>query len=110
MSFPSLIRTKKRVGNTKCRFCDEEETVLHLFFQCSAAKYVWSVVGTAVGARNRPGSFLQFFWWLPQFINASRNVEITGPAAICWAIWKLRNQACFEKKLIKSPFELIRYS
>ena len=40
----------------------------------------------------------------------SRNVQITGVAAICWAIWKLRNRACFEGKLIKSPIELISYA
>jgi hypothetical protein len=31
-------------------------------------------------------------------------------AAVCWAIWKLRNIACFEKKLISSPFDLISYA
>jgi hypothetical protein len=38
------------------------------------------------------------------------NVQIAGLAAICWAIWKLRNRSCFEKKLIKSPNELISLS
>jgi hypothetical protein len=28
-------------------------------------------------------------------------------AAICWAIWKARNKACFDKKLIKSPVDII---
>jgi hypothetical protein len=36
-------------------------------------------------------------------------VQIVGLAAICWAIWKLRNRACFEHKLIKSPSELISF-
>jgi len=30
-----------------------------------------------------------------------------GLAAICWAIWKARNNICFEKKLISSPTEKI---
>lgn len=30
-----------------------------------------------------------------------------GVAAICWAIWKARNNACFEKKLIKNPVQII---
>jgi hypothetical protein len=59
---------------------------------------------------NRPTSFSQFFWWFPQFFPASRNVQIAGVAAICWAIWKLRNKACFEGKLIHSPVELICYA
>lgn len=48
--------------------------------------------------------------WFPQFVHASRNTQITGLAAICWAIWKFKNRACFERKLINSPFELISYA
>jgi hypothetical protein len=35
-----------------------------------------------VGAFTRLGSFAQFFWWMPQFSRASRNVHIAGMAAI----------------------------
>jgi hypothetical protein len=37
-------------------------------------------------------------------------VQIAGVAAICWAIWKLRNRACFEGKLIQTPVELICFA
>lgn len=40
----------------------------------------------------------------------SRNVHVIGLASICWAMWKLRNRACFEKKLIRSPAEMICYA
>jgi hypothetical protein len=30
------------------------------------------------------------------------NLHIVGIAAFCWAIWKTRNKACFENKLISS--------
>lgn len=30
-----------------------------------------------------------------------------GVSAICWAIWKVRNRACFDKKLIKNPVEIV---
>lgn len=30
-----------------------------------------------------------------------------GLLAICWAIWKSRNKACFEKKIIKNPCEIL---
>jgi hypothetical protein len=97
-------------GSSSCQFCNGTETISHLFFTCPAAKFVWSVVGRLIGAQTRPGSFTQFFWWFPQFVPASRNTQIAGLAAICWAIWKLRNRACFEHKIIKSPLDLISYS
>uniref|UniRef100_A0A453P2P6 Uncharacterized protein n=1 Tax=Aegilops tauschii subsp. strangulata TaxID=200361 RepID=A0A453P2P6_AEGTS len=30
-----------------------------------------------------------------------------GLAAACWAIWLARNRATFEKKQIKTPFEIV---
>jgi hypothetical protein len=97
-------------GNTKCQFCDENETILHLFFTCPAAKFVSSSVARSIGAPTRPGSFAQYFWWIPQFLPVSRNVQIAGVAAICWAIWKMRNRACFEGKLIQTHVELICFA
>jgi hypothetical protein len=97
-------------GNVKCQFCNENESILHLFFSCPAAKFVWSCVARSIGAPTRPGSFTQYFWWIPQFLPVSRNVQIAGVAAICWAIWKMRNRACFEGKLIQTPADLICFA
>jgi hypothetical protein len=97
-------------GDPVCQFCNEHESIIHLFFGCSAAKFVWSAVAIAIKAPTRPGSFSQFFWWFPQFSHASRNTQIAGLAAVCWAIWKLRNRSCFEHKLISSPFDIISYA
>jgi hypothetical protein len=95
-------------GNLHYQFCDQKEKILHLFFSCPAAKYVWTCVAKAIGASTRPGNFSQFFGWFLQHVPAS--VQIPGVASICWAIWKLRNRPCFEGKLINSPIELIFYS
>ena len=31
-------------------------------------------------------------------------------AAICWAIWKKRNEACFENKLLRNPIDILIYA
>jgi hypothetical protein len=51
-----------------------------------------------------------FFGGFPNLSLLARNTQIAGLAAICWSIWKLRNRACFENKLISSPAELINYA
>lgn len=101
---------RKWQGDTKCRFCEEQESIHHLFFGSSAAKYLWGVVSLTIGARSRPGFFAQYFWWISQLLPISRNLQMVGVAAICWVIWKLRIHACFEKKLIRSPAEIVCYS
>ncbi|KQJ99350.1 hypothetical protein BRADI_3g42776v3 [Brachypodium distachyon] len=55
----------------------------------------------------RPNCFSHYFRWLPDLVQLSTNVQIVGLAAVCWAIWKFRNDASFEHKLIKDPAELI---
>ncbi|KQJ88017.1 hypothetical protein BRADI_4g14943v3 [Brachypodium distachyon] len=64
-----------------------------------------------IGAQTRPACFSQYFRWITQHIPISRNLQIVGVAAICWALWKLRNRASFgEQKLIRSPSEIICYA
>jgi hypothetical protein len=105
----NLIR-RNWTGSPLYQFCREHESINHLFFGCVAAIFVWSAVANAIGSPTRTGSFSQFFWWFLKFVSASRNMQIAGLAAICWAIWKLRNRVCFENKLINSPCELISYA
>ncbi|PNT67187.1 hypothetical protein BRADI_3g22341v3 [Brachypodium distachyon] len=47
---------------------------------------------------------------MAQFTTLSRNIQVVALAAVCWAIWKLRNRACFEHKLIRSPAEIVCYA
>jgi hypothetical protein len=45
------------VGDMKFRFCDEDGNIYHLFFSCSKAKYIGSVVSWSFGVNTRPGNF-----------------------------------------------------
>ena len=36
-----------------------------------------------------------------------KEISSLGVAAICWAIWKCRNKAVFEGKVIKNPLKII---
>jgi hypothetical protein len=65
------------------------------------------LVGMVFGASTYPGSFAHYFWWMPQISSASRNVQIAGVAVICRAIWKTRNNSCFERKHLKNTADLI---
>ena len=91
----------------RCNFCLENESVNHLFFDCSMARYIWSLVAYAVGTDCRPCSFDQFWLWAKQFFPLSENFLYVGLAAICWAIWRMRNKIHFDKKVVRSPTEII---
>ena len=65
-------------GDKRCNFCLENESVNHLFFDCSMARYVWSLVAYVVGTDCRPCSFDQFWLWAKQFFPLSENFLYVG--------------------------------
>lgn len=94
-------------GDPSCVFCECFETVNHLFFQCPVSKVIWMVVAKCFGATDIPMNLLQCWQWCEQWLPFGKKYHPWGIGAICWAIWKSRNKACFEKKLIKDTLEII---
>jgi len=92
---------RKWQGDTKCRFCPELETISHMFFEYSMAKFVWSLVAMVVGSSCRPCSYDQFWEWVQKYMPTGSKFHMVGLAAICWAIWRAHNNICFENKLIR---------
>ena len=43
-----VMDRKKWKGDMKCAFCNEKETIRHLFFECNISKYVWSIIDASV--------------------------------------------------------------
>jgi hypothetical protein len=102
----NMLRRKWK-GNPDCYFCDKDESVNHLFFTCSMAKVVWACIAQCLGANNIPHNLNHCWLWLERWLPHGRKLHVWGVVAVCWAIWKSRNRACFDKKLIKNPIEII---
>lgn len=94
-------------GDPKCAFCDNDETISHLFFQCPVARVIWSIIARCFGANNIPSNFHQCWLWCEAWFPFGKKYHPWGVAAICWAIWKSRNRAWFDKKIIKSLLEIL---
>jgi len=101
---------RKWDGNPSCMFCDQLETIDHLFFQCPVAKCVWAMIGQCIGANNTPRDCAQYKLWINMWLPEEQNVHHFGFAAVCWAIWKCRNKAVFDAKLIRHPAEVLLHS
>lgn len=68
---------------------------------------VWGIIGRCIGANDIATNSRQYWLWIDCYIPQCKQSHGFGLAAIRWAIWKARNKACFEKKLIKHPAEII---
>jgi hypothetical protein len=60
-------------------------------------QFVW-------GANNLPGSLLQYKSWTSRWLPGGQPIFYT---TICWAIWKKRNEACFDNKLLRNPADIL---
>lgn len=94
-------------GDPTCRFCNSVETIDHLFFQCPITRVVWGIIASCIGAANIPNNIQQFWNWITNHIPNYKHIHTFGLAVVCWAVWKARNKACFEKKMIKHPAEIL---
>ena len=101
---------RKWIGDPSSKFCDQPETIDHLFFQCSIAKCVWAMIGQCFGANNTSRDCRQYKQWIRKWLPDGHNVYHFNFAAVCWAIWKCRNKAVFDAKLIRHPAEILLHS
>ena len=68
------------------------------------------IVAQSLGAINIPMSLNQFWAWCQTWLPAKSHFHAFLLAAICWATWKTRNDACFNAKMISHPAEIVYYA
>ena len=79
---------RKWVGSPTCHFCNQNESINHLFFE--------KQVGNCCS-----------LGYLEKSNQQVGKIYTSGVATICWAIWKTRNKAYFGGKLLTNPDEII---
>ncbi|CDP09717.1 unnamed protein product [Coffea canephora] len=105
-----LVFKRIHQGDPICDGCGEqEESIEHLFFQCSRAQEVWKMApiqwdGLTEQTRNI------LVWWNSMLeatnrIEGREHVELT--VNILWQIWKRRNEWKFNAKR-RHPWESIK--
>jgi hypothetical protein len=86
-------------GDPSCYFCGSPETVEHLFFECPIEKVICGIVAICFNQNCRPRSYDQFWTWIYSALPSGEKFYMFGLSAI----WKCRNNICFENKKIKHP-------
>lgn len=101
---------EKLQGDSTCYFCDQVESVDHLFFGYVVAKVGWGIVASCFNSQIRPASYEQFWIWISQVLPGGDQFYRLVLAAICWATWKARSKACFDKVIIRYPCDIKKFS
>jgi hypothetical protein len=95
-------------NNSSCSYCGDEETTLHLFFECSRTK---QVIQTLHSLWTK--WYLNFPEWSPQHIlplNFSHNSKLflILTSIALWTIWNVRNTHTIANRLFDSR-EIINF-
>jgi hypothetical protein len=84
-------------GSTKCCFCEKQESVEHLFISCPFAKVLWRMVYFTFDLPPPTNITNMFGNWLNGVDKKSKERIRSGVSALCWSIWKCRNNIIFNK-------------
>lgn len=91
-------------GDKSCAFCGQDECIDHLFFQCSAARLVWSLLKCAFDLNSTPINLDDCFSrWIKTFPKQDKILVLVGVSAMFWSLWKCRNDMCFNRRVNCDP-------
>jgi hypothetical protein len=95
-------------GSKKCCFCNQDESIQHLFISCPLAKVVWRIVHMAFNIIPPKNITNLFGNWLAGVVKKDKVQIRVGVCALLWAIWNVRNDYIFNKA--KNYFLYVGYT
>ena len=102
----NLIK-RRWVGSSRCCFCDQNETIKHLFLDCPLAKLLWRTIHIAFNVSPPISIDTLFGTWLTGVeSNIAGHIRI-GICALLWAIWNCRNDIIFNRKIFINFLQVI---
>jgi len=105
------LHARQIIPSAKCTFCDEDESIKHLFFHCPFAKEVWK---DAPFASNLDTDQILNVQEGIQFAMQTKPLPPTGinsthlAAWIIWSIWLARNQKIFQNRIFSGQNTLLK--
>ena len=80
-------------------YCGEHETIQHIFIECPLAKFLWCTVYFTYDLPPPTNITNMFGNWLNGVDRQSKAFIRIGVSALCWSIWRVRNDIFFNKKI-----------
>jgi hypothetical protein len=94
-------------GSKKWCFCNQDESIQHLFISCPLAKVVWRIVHMAFNIIPPKNITNLFGNWLAGVVKKDKVQIRVGLCALLWAILNVRNDYIFNKRKTTSFMQVI---
>jgi hypothetical protein len=101
------LAMKNWEGCQKCVGCNAKEIIRHLFLDCPYARMIWRIIFLATGLIPPMLITHMLGNWLSNQNRKIRQLILVGVAAVCWTIWRCRNDIIFNKIKINSILHAI---
>lgn len=101
------LRKRGWEGDPSCVFCSCNETANHLFLNCQLVRHVLQWVGNNTIDCTQWGTLQEVFEFAVTLPSKDRTVFLIIFSAVCWTIWKHRNEVCFNNSPPKTARALI---
>ena len=89
------LAKRRNVENMNCLFCDEPESVHHMFFECVVAKTCWAYLADIFHICFGKDFESVARWWVS---NTRHKIMNCCSSVLMWCLWKTRNELCFQGK------------
>jgi hypothetical protein len=93
-------------GSLKCCFCNLEETIQNLFFDCQIARIMWRIVQVSFNITPPLNIAHMFTGWLNGVNKKLMYKILVGASALCWAIWLSINDMVFNNTRAVTPMQV----
>jgi hypothetical protein len=91
-----ILLRKNWNGCQTCCFCNCNETITHLLFDCHHAKEMWRIVYLATSSPPQRSISHMLGYCLHNLDDNLKNITFAG-VVLCWPIWRCRNDIIFNK-------------
>jgi hypothetical protein len=92
-----ILQKKRRVEDGSCLFCNEAETVAHMFFESCVSSVLWNEISDVIGMKVGSDFESVARWWLCD--KKLKKIEcFQDRTAALWSIWKSTNGLCFQDR------------
>ncbi|XP_058746135.1 uncharacterized protein LOC131619009 [Vicia villosa] len=96
------------VQTTACGFCDKDETIDHIFFECVILKWIWQRVLNLPRFQHEPGSWThEMNWFLLHYRGKGWKADLIrlALAETVYEVWQYQNERCFGHSVNNSDVE-----
>jgi hypothetical protein len=87
------LSKRRQVDDFTYLFCNEQESIHHLFFDCVVSRFLWESISSCFNKDLGADFESVARWWIREKRNHVLNIL---SSATMWIIWTIRNEMCFQ--------------